>query len=135
MVSTDREILIEINGRLIRLESRMDKFESRMDKLESRVGVIEEKLIGIDKRLAVMESQISKLSWAMALDFSILAVLVTYTGNSKQETPPAPQPVIIPPSEPTLSFDTIERIMKLMRNQESSSPANETRESPDKRAI
>lgn len=126
MVSTDREILLEINGRLIGLESRMDKFESR-------VGVIEEKLTGIDKRLAVTESQISMLSWAMAIGFTILAVLVTYTGNRKQETPPAP--VIIPPSEPTLSFDTVERIMKLMRNQESSSPANETSGSADKNAI
>ena len=120
MQSTDREILLEINGRLIRLESRMDKLESRMDKLESRMDKLESRMEILTEGQnalrvshAEMRGEMNILLWAGGICFAVLAALITFVGiyvpmiiKKSAETP-----AVIPSVTPTVSLDAVERII------------------------
>ena len=125
MQSADREILLEISGRLMRIESHMDKLETRMD-------VLEQKFIQMDKRQSVMEGKFDVMLWAIALGFVLLSVLVTYMvlRQPKEKPEGKIQPVIIP-SQPTITLEAVERIVSMTRNHDSSKPMNDTSPSPD----
>lgn len=139
MQSADREILLEISGRLMRIERRQDSadqrlsaIESRMDKIESRMEVIVNGLIQMDKRQSVMEGKFDVMLWAIALGFVLLSVLVTYMvlRQPKEKPEGKIQPVIIP-SQPTITLEAVERIVSMTRNHDSSKPMNDTSPSPD----
>lgn len=138
MQSTDREILLEINGRLKSIERRQDSadnrlsvIESRLDKIESRMGVIVNELIQMDTRQSVMEGKFDVMLWATALGFALLSVLAHIGLRQPKEKPEGKiQPVIIP-SQPTITLEALERIVSMTRNHDSSKPMNDTSPSPD----
>ncbi len=128
MTSTDREILIEINGRLMRLETRVGKIELRMERVES--GIIQ-----MDKRLSVIEGKFDVMLWAIALGFALLSVLVTYMGiRQPKEKPDVKIQPEIPPSQMTFTLDAVERIAAMIRGQDSSTPPKDIPASPSSTA-
>ena len=128
MTSTDREILLEINGRLMRLETRVGKIESRVERVESG-------FIHMDKRLSVIEGKFDVMLWAIALGFALLSVLVTYMGirQPKEKPDVKIQPEIIP-SQPTITLEAVECIAGIIRGQASSIPSKDTPASPSSTA-
>ena len=66
MQSSDREILIDIQGQLVKINTRLDRLESRMDKLEQRV----------DK----LETRFDDLTGYIGNWFTILAIFVAVIG-------------------------------------------------------
>lgn len=57
MTSTDREILLDISGRLVRIESRLEGVELRLERVESRLDGLESRVVGVESRLDGVESR------------------------------------------------------------------------------
>ena len=108
MQSTDREILLEINGRLIRLESRMDKLESRVDVIERRLDRLETRTEDLQTSVYWIFAGISVV---IGISTMFLALLPILRGDKGA----------------TIS-DMI-ALINYGHNQESSRPAKDTRES------
>lgn len=86
MDSTDREILLDISGRLVRIESRVERVETRLDGLESRVAVMENELRLQSARTDWMQTTIY---WG----FAIIGVICAFVPLLRREKPTdSPQP-------------------------------------------
>lgn len=132
MTSTDREILIEINGRLMRLETRVDRIESRLERVESG-------LMQTNERLASLKGKLDIGLWAGGISFAVLAAMITFASiyvpmlmrksGPKEENSP-----VIPPSQMTFTLDAVERIAAMIRGYDSSTPSKDTLASPSSTA-
>lgn len=92
MTSNDRDILLEINGRLIKIESRLDGIESRVGNLESGVTALAHQQELIANRLDMG-------IWFAGLCFGVLALVIAFVGifapkfweYFSRKTKPAPE--------------------------------------------
>lgn len=76
MESSDREILLEINGRVMKLESRVEK-------LETRAGVIEQRLDRIETRADVLLTSVYWIFAGLSLVIGLSTVFITLANRDK----------------------------------------------------
>ncbi|MBQ4432480.1 MAG: hypothetical protein II877_13330 [Synergistaceae bacterium] len=110
MTSTDREILIEISGRLVRIEQRLDRVETGQ-------GVLQANQVELSHRLDVIEARFDMLLWAVTLGMGLLAVLVTYMGLRQPKSESQPQP-----EGDRISLGGMKDLMNFLRGYDSSKP-------------
>ncbi len=110
MQSTDREILLEISGRLMRIERRQDSadnrlsaIESRLDKIEQRQEILATEITELKIVQAEMRGTLSTGLWGGAVGFGILAAVITFASiyvplllrKSGSESKPEKSPDVI----------------------------------------
>ena len=64
MVSNDREILLEISGKLSKIELRLDSIESRVGNLESGVEKLDARVEKLESGVGNLESQVGSIAAA-----------------------------------------------------------------------
>ena len=80
MTSNDRDILLEINGRLIKIESRLDGVESRLGNLESRVGNLEQQTSAIMIEQAEQRGALNYIHSSLSVWGSIICGVIAFVG-------------------------------------------------------
>ena len=80
MTSNDRDILLEINGRLIKIESRLDGVESRLGNLESRVGNLEQQTSAIMIEQAEQRGALNYIHSSLSVWGSIICGIIAFVG-------------------------------------------------------
>ena len=63
MLSSDREILIDIQGQLVKINTRLDRIESRMDKLETCMGRLEDRMTLLEHDMITLQTSVY---WGLA---------------------------------------------------------------------
>lgn len=116
MTSSDREILIEISGRLVRMESRMDKLETRMEVIERRLDIIETRVEGLQTSVYWIFAGISVVIGISTMFLSVLP-------NLRREE-----------KEKGATLSDMIALIKFGRDYDSSKPMNDTEGFPDKTA-
>ena len=98
MESSDREILLSINGRLIRLEGKVDGLSNSVDKLEARVKNLEALTVSMREEVIELRTTSNMTLWTIGIGFALLAALITFVGvyvphllnSGKAESKPSP---------------------------------------------
>lgn len=102
MESTDRELLLEINGRLVRIETRLDNLEVRVSALEERMTRQEIRMDTFETELRHTNDKIDWMQTTIYWGFAILGVAAAYVPLFRREKneQPAPTPIVIYPPRP-----------------------------------
>ena len=128
MTSTDREILLEINGRIMRMESRLENVESRLERVESGLAQTNE-------RLSVLEGKFDIALWSGGICFAVIAAMIAFASIYVPMLLRKPEAESKSPEiYPTITLDAVERIAAMIRGQASSTPSNDTRTLPSSTA-
>ena len=114
MTSTDREILLEINGRIMRMESRLENVESRVEVIERRLDIQGTKL----------EDLQTSVYWVFAGIGILLAISTIFLALMP----------FMRREEKGVSLSEVIAMINLMRGQASSTPSNDTRTLPSSTA-
>ena len=100
MVSTDRELLLEINGRLERIELRLGSLEGRVSSIETRAGKLEEHMTVLEHNQDITNSRLEMSLWFTGICFGVLALVIAFVGmlapkfwehSAKKESKPEPE--------------------------------------------
>lgn len=73
MTSSDRDILLRIDGRLIRIEGRLDNIEARLARAETLQKEQRNELI-------IQRTKVDMLLWSVAIGLIIITAVVTFIG-------------------------------------------------------
>ena len=80
MTSSDREILLQINGRLDHIGLRLDSLEGRVSSIEARVGKIEERMTVLEHNQDITNSRLGMGLWFTGICFGVLALVIAFVG-------------------------------------------------------
>ena len=76
MTSSDRDILISINGRLERIELRLDRVEQRLDRVEQRLTAVEQKVEALTVKQDILQTSVYWGFAVMGLIFAFVGIFV-----------------------------------------------------------
>ena len=135
MTSTDREILLEINGRIMRMESRLENVESRVEGIERRLDIQGTKLEDLQTSVYCVEGKFDIALWSGGICFAVIAAMITFASIYVPMLLRKPEAESKSPEiYPTITLDAVERIAAMIRGQASSTPSNDTRTLPSSTA-
>ena len=107
MESTDRGILLEISGRLLRIEGSQGRTEERIAVIEKRLDVLEMELRHQGDRIEWLQTTVY---WGFAL-LGVIAAVVPLLRRDVQAVGQPPQIIMCPPQVPevVVRMDAVER--------------------------
>ena len=94
MESTDREILLEINGRLQSLEAWKSEENTRLGHLEARFGQVEVNQAVMHDAILVNTTRLDGLQNSLYWGFAILGIIIAFVPlwRGRRSESPAPTP-------------------------------------------
>ena len=76
MTSSDRELLLAINGRLERIELNQHKAAISLDKIERRLSAVEQNYLVMHEDIRVHSTKLEMGLWFTGICFGVMALVI-----------------------------------------------------------